>query len=77
MKKFNSLVLLSLLLITQALLGLDAAAGRSLLNASYDPARELYQAFNKQFIAYWRAETGETVTIRRTVAPESRPMQWW
>jgi sulfate/thiosulfate-binding protein len=40
------------------------AASVSLLNVSYDPTRELYEAVNKAFAARWRADTGDTVTIR-------------
>ena len=36
----------------------------TLLNASYDPTRELYQEFNKAFASYWKAVTGESVTVR-------------
>jgi sulfate/thiosulfate-binding protein len=43
---------------------LPALADVTLLNVSYDPTRELYQAVNKAFAAKWQAETGETVTIR-------------
>ncbi|HBA67064.1 MAG TPA: sulfate ABC transporter substrate-binding protein [Methylococcaceae bacterium] len=50
--------------------GLISATGvladRTLLNISYDPTRELYQAFNKAFIADWKAKTGETVTIQQS-----------
>ncbi len=42
------------------------AADVTLLNVSYDPTRELYQAFNKEFIADWKAKTGETVTIQQS-----------
>ncbi|HUC60404.1 MAG TPA: sulfate ABC transporter substrate-binding protein [Alphaproteobacteria bacterium] len=41
-----------------------ARADVTLLNVSYDPTRELYQAYNAAFIAYWKKKTGETVTIR-------------
>ena len=41
-----------------------ARADTTLLNVSYDPTRELYQEVNKAFAAKWRAETGETLTIR-------------
>ncbi|PKM35561.1 MAG: sulfate ABC transporter substrate-binding protein [Gammaproteobacteria bacterium HGW-Gammaproteobacteria-10] len=41
-------------------------ADRTLLNISYDPTRELYQAFNKEFIADWKTKTGETVTIQQS-----------
>jgi sulfate transport system substrate-binding protein len=43
---------------------LAAHADRSLLNASYDPTRELYQDFNQLFAKHWADKTGETVTIR-------------
>ncbi|MBH8599142.1 sulfate ABC transporter substrate-binding protein [Thermoactinomyces sp. CICC 10523] len=37
-----------------------------LLNVSYDPTREFYQDFNRQFAAYWKKKTGETVTIKQS-----------
>ena len=39
-------------------------ADQTLLNVSYDPTRELYKDYNAAFAAHWKAETGETVTIR-------------
>jgi sulfate transport system substrate-binding protein len=42
--------------------GTDAA----LLNASYDPTRELYADYNKVFIAHWKMTTGEDVAIRQS-----------
>jgi sulfate/thiosulfate transport system substrate-binding protein len=39
-----------------------------LLNVSYDPTRELYAAFNKEFAAHWKEETGQTVTIKQSHA---------
>jgi sulfate transport system substrate-binding protein len=44
--------------------GAARAADRALLNVSYDPTRELYKDYNAAFIAHWKAETGETPTIR-------------
>ena len=38
----------------------------TLLNVSYDPTRELYEDYNKQFAAYWKAKTGQEVTIRQS-----------
>ena len=35
----------------------------SLLNVSYDPTRELYSEYNKAFTSYWKAKTGEDVSI--------------
>jgi len=37
-----------------------------LLNVSYDPTRELYQEFNKEFAAYWKEKTGDTVVINQS-----------
>jgi sulfate/thiosulfate-binding protein len=41
-------------------------AAQTLLNASYDPTRELYQEFNAAFSKYWKAKTGQTVTIKQS-----------
>ncbi|MBK1622296.1 sulfate ABC transporter substrate-binding protein [Afifella marina DSM 2698] len=41
-----------------------AVADTTLLNVSYDPTRELYEAFNAAFAAHFKTETGETVTVR-------------
>jgi sulfate/thiosulfate-binding protein len=35
----------------------------TLVNASYDPTRELYAAYNRQFAARYRARTGQKVTV--------------
>ena len=43
-----------------------SVAAQTLLNASYDPTRELYQDFNAAFIKYWQAKTGQTVTIKQS-----------
>ncbi|GGD46030.1 sulfate ABC transporter substrate-binding protein [Erythrobacter arachoides] len=39
------------------------AAPIELLNASYDPTRELYEDINTMFAARWREQTGQAVTI--------------
>lgn len=43
-----------------------AQAQTTLLNVSYDPTRELYQDFNASFAKYWKAKTGETVTVKNS-----------
>jgi sulfate transport system substrate-binding protein len=40
-----------------------ARADLTILNVSYDPTRELYQDFNAAFAKYWKAKTGQDVTI--------------
>lgn len=37
-----------------------------LLNVSYDPTRELYQDYNAAFAKYWKAKTGQDVTIQQS-----------
>jgi sulfate/thiosulfate transport system substrate-binding protein len=50
-----------------ALTALTGSAGaQTLLNASYDPTRELYQDFNAAFVKYWKAKTGQTVGIKQS-----------
>jgi sulfate/thiosulfate transport system substrate-binding protein len=41
-----------------------ANASVELLNVSYDPTRELYQAFNAAFAEHWKQTTGQTVTVK-------------
>jgi sulfate transport system substrate-binding protein len=54
---------LTLLLI---LLGSAHAAPVQLLNVSYDPTRELYEDYNRAFGAYWKAKTGDTVSVSQS-----------
>jgi sulfate/thiosulfate-binding protein len=42
------------------------AADVTLLNASYDPTRELYVDFNKAFAAAYQKETGKSVEIKQS-----------
>ena len=42
------------------------AAQITLLNVSYDPTRELYEAVNAQFAKDWKAKTGDDVTINQS-----------
>lgn len=42
------------------------AKGIELLNVSYDPTRELYAEFNREFARYWQEKTGQTVSVRQS-----------
>ena len=42
------------------------AADVTLLNASYDPTRELYVDFNKAFAANYQKETGKSIEIKQS-----------
>jgi sulfate/thiosulfate transport system substrate-binding protein len=55
-------------LVVAALLwaGSAVAADVTLLNASYDPTRELYVDFNKAFAAAYQKETGKSVEIKQS-----------
>lgn len=50
-------------LLAFSLLAAGQAREIELLNVSYDPTRELYQDYNAAFAKYWKARTGDTVTI--------------
>ncbi len=53
---------LTLLLASAGTLAKDI----QLLNVSYDPTRELYEAYNKAFSAHWKQQTGDNVVIRQS-----------
>jgi sulfate transport system substrate-binding protein len=63
-----------IVLLAAAVLGGCGTSGRGdatgtpveLLNVSYDPTRELYQAFDAAFVETWRGRTGQTVSIRQS-----------
>ena len=57
-------VLLGMALALPAFAGVASGKDPELLNVSYDPTREFYAEFNKAFAADWKAQTGETLTIR-------------
>jgi sulfate transport system substrate-binding protein len=58
--------LLAVLFLSGSLLHTALAVDVSLLNVSYDPTRELYQDFNTAFAKYWKAKTGDTVSIKQS-----------
>jgi sulfate transport system substrate-binding protein len=56
-----------------AVLGSSLIAGTAraqqavtLLNVSYDPTRELYVEYNAAFAKYWKAKTGQDVSIKQS-----------
>jgi sulfate transport system substrate-binding protein len=56
-------LLASAFLFSQAVASADPI---TLLNVSYDPTRELYEAFNKSFVADYKAKTGKDVVIQQS-----------
>lgn len=51
------------------------AQQQTLLNSSYDVARELFTAINPKFQADWKAKTGQTVTLEQSFGGTSRQAQ--
>ena len=52
--------------VVGVLMAAAARADVSLLNASYDPTRELYREFNAAFARHWESRTREKVAIRQS-----------
>jgi sulfate transport system substrate-binding protein len=59
-------------LLLSALPVRPASAQVELLNVSYDPTRELYEAYNAAFAAHWKIQTGQTVTIKQSHGGSSK-----
>jgi sulfate transport system substrate-binding protein len=49
-----------------ALVGAAQARDITLLNVSYDPTRELYVDYNAEFAKFWKAKTGDSVTVQQS-----------
>ena len=58
-----AVLLLAMLLVLRPAVLRPAWAQDSLLNASYDPTRELYRDINRAFAAAWQAQTGRSITV--------------
>ncbi|WP_159124062.1 sulfate ABC transporter substrate-binding protein [Acinetobacter variabilis] len=43
-----------------------SVSAKDFLNVSYDPTRELYDNFNKEFSAYWKKSTGQDVNFKQS-----------
>ena len=56
--------LIALSLASAMSLAAPVKAETTLLNVSYDPTRELYKEIDAAFAEKWRADTGETVSIK-------------
>jgi sulfate transport system substrate-binding protein len=61
MKKWTLFALFCL-----AALVLEGAQATTLLNVSYDPTRELYQDYNQAFAKYWKAKSGQDVSVNQS-----------
>ena len=52
--------------------GVAQSSPVTLLNVSYDPTRELYQDYNAAFAKYWKAKTGQQVTVQQSHGGSSK-----
>ena len=52
-----------------------ALADTTLLNVSYDVARELYKEINPAFVAQWQRTTGEKLTVNQSHGGSSKQIQ--
>ena len=53
----------------------SALADTTLLNVSYDVARELYKDINPAFVAQWQRTTGEKLTVNQSHGGSSKQIQ--
>lgn len=60
------IALIAVLAVSGSFQTVHAAKGIMLLNASYDPTRELYQELNVAFAKHWQQKTGQIVTINQS-----------
>lgn len=52
--------------ILATLISVSSFAATNFLNVSYDPTRELYENFNKEFGAFWKQRTGQDVNFKQS-----------
>jgi len=65
MKRINLHTVVATLFLGIGLIS-SSFAETTILNVSYDPTRELYQDFNKQFITNWKKISGEDLAIKQS-----------
>ncbi len=68
-------VILFLLLISVAGASKTAVPRIALLNASYDPTRQLYRDMNRSFAAAWKSKTGQRVVINQSHGGSGRQVR--
>jgi len=58
-----------------AVFSLPALAETSLLNVSYDVARDFYKDYNPMFQKYWKAKSGETIELKQSHGGSSKQVR--
>ncbi len=64
-----------LVAVLLAMLPAAASADVSLLNVSYDVARDFYKDLNPKFVAAWKAKTGESIEIKQSHAGSTKQVR--
>jgi sulfate/thiosulfate transport system substrate-binding protein len=60
------------LFVAVALVATPTFAQTELLNVSYDPTRELYEAYNAAFAKHWKAKAGQDITVKQSHGGSSK-----
>jgi len=63
---WSDVFLRAVAVVGSCLLMTSTSADQTLLNVSYDPTREFYQEYNAAFAAYWKSETGTSVSFNQS-----------
>ncbi len=71
MRHFSKVVSTLALSLVAALAQADA----TLLNASYDVARDVYKDYNPMFQKYWKAKTGESLELKQSHGGSSKQVR--
>jgi sulfate transport system substrate-binding protein len=66
MKKFLSAWQTFAILLAIAAFSTPLSAQGKLLNVSFDPTREFYEAYNQLFAQHWKATTGQDIVINQS-----------
>ncbi len=61
--------------VSAIVLALPALAQQSLLNVSYDVARDFYKDYNLLFAKHWKEKGGETVELKQSHAGSSKQVR--
>jgi sulfate transport system substrate-binding protein len=66
MKITYVLAAIASILILSPVSAAKAADAVEILNVSYDPTREFYEEYNKQFVAFWKEKTKQDIKVTQS-----------
>ena len=70
-----SKIRISVAALAFSLLSTAAMADTSILNVSYDVARDVYKDFNPMFQKYWKQKSGEGIEIKQSHAGSTKQVR--